>query len=119
MRKNGSDLVEVSVRGMVAALLLTVACGGDGGPPSFSERIPDRSESERHRHCYSCQDKCFREFQRVADTLDDWQADWQKCLTKCSKRFEIDSQICQMRDKEYIIRRKPRKAPKAKSADEE
>ena len=118
MRRIEGDLVEVSVRGIIAALLLAVACG-DSGPPSFSERIPDMSESERHRHCYNCQDKCFREFQRVADTLDDWQADWQKCLTKCSKRFEIESKVCQMRDKEYIIRRKRRKPPKVEEPEED
>ena len=107
------------MRGLFVAIMLMVSCGGGDGRPTFSERIPDMSESERRRHCYSCQDKCFREYQRVADTLDDWQADWRKCLTKCSKRFEIDSAICQMRDKEYIIRRKRRKPPKVEKPKED
>ena len=107
------------MREVIVALMLFTACGGDGGPPSFSERIPDMSEAERHRHCYNCQDKCFRDFQRVAATLDDWQADWQKCLTKCSQRFQIASKICQMRDKEYIIRRKRRKPPEVPKPDED
>ena len=106
------------MRWILAFLTLSLACGG-GGPPTFSERIPDMSESERHRHCYSCQDKCFRDFQRTANDLYDWQADWKKCLQKCSKRFELDADVCQYRDKEYLIHRKRREAPKKKKKDDD
>ena len=106
------------MRDLLVVALLMGACG-DGGPPSFNDRIPDMSEAQRHRYCYSCQDKCFRDFQRVADTLDDWQKDWRKCLLDCSKRYQLDPAVCQMRDKEYIIRRKPRKPPKPAKEDED
>jgi hypothetical protein len=101
------------MRGLFAFLMFGLACC-DGGPPTFSERIPDMPESERHRYCYNCQDKCFRDFQRTADDLYDWQKDWKKCLTKCSKRFDLDTDVCQYRDKEYLIHRKRREVPKKK-----
>lgn len=106
------------MRWLLVLLMFSVACG-DGGPPTFSERIPDMSEAERHRHCYSCQDKCFREFQRTANDLYDWKNDWEKCLVKCAKRFMLDKDDCQYRDKEYMIHRKLREPPKKKKKEDE
>jgi len=100
------------MRWLVALLIFSTACG-DSGPLTFSERIPDMSDRERHRHCYQCQDKCFRDFQRVSeDEMDKWHSKWSKCLQGCSQRFMMDSDECQYTDKEYMIRRKPREPTK-------
>jgi hypothetical protein len=92
---------------------------GDGGPPTFSEGISEMPESERHRYCYNCQDKCFRDYQRTANDLYDWQKDWKVCLQGCSRRFLIDAGDCQYRDKEYLIHREKREPPEQKKKDED
>jgi hypothetical protein len=94
------------------AILITCICCGDAGPPTFTERIPEMSDVQRHRYCYNCQDKCFRDYQRVANNMDDWHNDWKKCLTGCAQRYMMDADDCQYTDKEYIIHRKPREVPK-------
>lgn|GEM_PF-5568163 len=71
------------------------ACGGE------SEYKRPVSDYELRQRCYYCQDKCFRDYQRVmGDDINKWQPKWQKCLVKCVKKYKLDPKLCQSIDKD-------------------